>query len=83
MGEVMERYREVLRPDLKVSRMSLGVARLLGPFLGAGFRFYARLMKHFEEVEEERDSSAADEVFGANETTLDQWLQRKKEAASS
>jgi len=82
MREALSRYCAVFHPDIKkVAAMPFWLVKLLSTITGdQGLKGAGDLMAYFEKVGEQSSAPAsADGVLGAPATTLDMWLQKRKE----
>ena len=80
MKTALERYCTKFHPEVeKISVMPIWLAKLLGTLTGNEMlKFASSLMAYFDKAPETGDSSEADEILGAPETTLDAWMETYK-----
>jgi uncharacterized protein YbjT (DUF2867 family) len=76
MDEALERYCRVFHPEVEsVPLMPIEAARATARSTGNQMLgFFAELMAYFEAVGEMGDPAEANQLLGAPETTLDDWL---------
>ena len=75
MMEALTKFCERHYPDLKPEYLSYGMARFLANMPGMGaLKNLIPFFEYFEDYDEDVDPSEANQILGANETTLDQWL---------
>jgi uncharacterized protein YbjT (DUF2867 family) len=81
MDEALRRYCAALHPEIqKVSGMPFWLVSLLAALTrDQGLKGAGELMAYFEKVGEGNHFPTGDGVFGSPETTLDKWLEQKKE----
>ncbi|UCD64810.1 MAG: NAD(P)H-binding protein [Candidatus Zixiibacteriota bacterium] len=73
--EALTKFCERHYPELEPKSMSYGTARVLSYMPGMGtLKNLVPFMKYFEDYDEDVDPSQANRILGANETTIDQWL---------
>jgi uncharacterized protein YbjT (DUF2867 family) len=83
MPAAVERYCRALHPEIEtVSTMPIDTARAVAEstdnqMLG----FFAELMAYFKAVGEPGDPTEANELLGAPTTTLDAWIEARKDAS--
>lgn len=76
--EALTRYCEVTHPDLKPQDVTFSQAKMLA--MMPGRKSLKKTIKFFEYIEvtpEDVDPSEANELLGANTTTLEQWLKTR------
>ncbi len=79
MQEALEIYVRELAPELKLGRMPLAVARVIGRLTGNhDLRFAAELFAGFSRVGEVGDPQPANSLLGAPRTNLLQWCAQRK-----
>jgi len=80
MKTALERYCAVFHPEVeKISVMPLWLAKLLGTLTGNEMlKFASGLMSYFDKTAEAGDSTEANAILGAPETTLDAWMESLK-----
>ena len=80
MKTALERYCAKFHPEVeKISVMPLWLAKLLGTLTGNEMlKFASGLMSYFDKTAEVGDSTEANAILGAPETTLDAWMEARK-----
>ena len=80
MSAAILRYCNVLHPEVtKVSSMPIWLAKLIGTLTkNEGMKFAANLMGYFNKTAEAGDSSEADRILGKPETTLEEWIEIRR-----
>ncbi len=80
MPEALRRYCQVLHPEVeKISAMPIWLARVIaGLTRNEAMKFAANLMGYFDKTQEVGDSAEADQILGAPEITLDEWVNSRK-----
>lgn len=75
MREALHRYVAAKYPQLSVGTLPLPIARVIARLSGNGeLEFACKLFEAFAAIGEAGDPSEANQLLGAPETTLDQWL---------
>lgn len=74
VDDIVRRYLNVLKGGGRIAHVPLGLMRMGTRFAGGRAKFIYDLMAYFERCPEPPERDRADEVFGANTTTLDEWL---------
>jgi len=76
LQEGMETYREMVNPDLSISKMPIWFTKLLAAVLrNEEMKDVANLMSYYERVKENADPSETYKLFGIPPTKLHQWCQ--------
>jgi len=80
LPEAVRRFHEGCRPQVRLTRMRPWQAKLLAALtrnksLGA----VARLIAYFDTTEEHGDPTEANQLLGAPTTTLEEWIQGRKD----
>ena len=85
LREALDRYRQALHPEIDAtSAMPAWMARALGVVTrNAPLRAAAELMAYFDRVGEPGDPAEANRMLGAPATTLDAWLQARRQARAA
>ena len=74
MREALETYCRTKKPGTKISSMPFWMPRLMGILtFNPEMKFASSLMRFFSEVGEQGDSSEANQLLGAPQTTLEEW----------
>ena len=81
MVEAMERYCQTFHPEVEaVQMMPIDAARAMADSTGNNMlRFFADLMAYFDKVGEMGDPAEANQLLGAPEMTLDDWLENRRD----
>jgi NADH dehydrogenase len=81
MKTALDRYCTRFHPEVKsISVMPIWLAKLLGTLTGNEMlKFASGLMAYFDKAAEVGDSSEANAILGAPETTLDAWMESLKQ----
>ncbi|MGD2078097.1 MAG: NAD(P)H-binding protein [Chloroflexota bacterium] len=82
MVEAVERYCQTFHPEVEaVTMMPIDAARAMAESTGNDMlMFFAELMAYFDKVGEMGDPTEANQLLGAPETTLDEWIEKRKVA---
>lgn len=76
MMEALKKFCARHYPDLEPEVVSFGMARFLSHMPGmSALKLAIPFFEYFSETGEDGDPSEANRILGANETTLDQWLE--------
>ena len=80
MVEAVERYCQAFHPEVEaVPLMPIEAARSMADSTGNDMlKFFAELMAYFDKVGEMGDPSEANQLLGAPEITLDEWIKIRK-----
>ena len=78
--EALRRYCSVLHPEIKkISTMPYWLANAMARVTGSkDMRFASAVLAFFEKVGEGGDPTEANNILGAPETTIDEWLNQRK-----
>ncbi len=78
--EALKQYCSVLHPEIKkITTIPYWLANIIAKLKGSKeMRFASELMKYFEKVGELGNPAEANNILGAPETTLKDWLNKKK-----
>ena len=81
MKTALQRYCAVFHPEVeKISVMPIWLAKLLGTLTGNEMlKFASGLMGYFDKAPETGDPSEANQILGAPGTTLDAWMETRKQ----
>ena len=74
VDDIVRRYLDVLKGGGRVVHVPLGLMRFGTSLVGGRAKFIHDLMAYFERRGEPPERDRADEVFGPNTITLDEWL---------
>jgi len=76
MMEALKKFCARHYPELEPETVSFGMAKFLSHMPGMGaLKFAIPFFEYFSENDEDVDPSEANRILGANETTLDDWLE--------
>lgn len=72
--EALDSYCEIMHPEIKKTRMSVGLMRFLGAItFNSQLKFFSQFTRYFEGVSENGKSENANAPLGRPKTTLYQW----------
>ncbi len=75
MMEALKKFCAKHYPDLKPEVVSFGMAKFLSHMPGMGvLKMVIPFFEYFAEIDEDVDPSEANNLLGANATSIEQWL---------
>jgi uncharacterized protein YbjT (DUF2867 family) len=78
LKEAFEKYAEKVDPDIKITRVSLGMLKFIATFtFNSKLKYVIDLMRYFEKTPEKYDPKNLPDILGSANTTLDNWLDQK------
>jgi hypothetical protein len=81
MEEVFQKYIEKVDPDIKVTKVALGMLGFIAAVtFNSKLKFVADLMRYFDKTPEQYDGENLPTILGTATTTLDNWLEQQNKS---
>lgn len=81
MEEVFQKYIEKVDPDIKVTKVALGMLGFIAAVtFNSKLKFVVDLMRYFDKTPEQYDEENLPTILGIATTTLDNWLEQQSKS---
>ena len=81
MEEVFRKYVEKVDPEIKVTKVALGMLGFIAAFtFNSKLKFVVDLMRYFDKTPEQYDKENLPAILGTATTTLDSWLEQQRKS---